>query len=135
MSIKNQKNVIVIAGVITALLAGTVLLGGYAKFAPAKAQTDSTVQVKACCPMMGAQGAQESELSCPHLAKAGFDAEACPMGRTEPCCEGNPPKDCCGKPCPPDCPKPCCAKEATAGGCTDSTAGARCPATTSTATK
>ena len=136
MSIKNQKSLIVIAGVITALLAGTVLLGGYAKSVPAKSETGSQSQVKACCPMMGAQVAQDGEVLCPHLAKAGFNAEACPMGRTEPCCEGNPPKDCCGKPCPPDCPKPCCAKEGTASGCGASVdAAGGCSAGADTATQ
>ena len=138
MSYKNQKSLFVVAGVVAALLAGTVLLGGYAKSVPAfKPQTDSPMQAKGCCPMMAAQTAQDAEVSCPQAAKASFNVDACPMGRTEACCEENPPQDCCGKPCPADCPKPCCAKEAAASGCAASAdaAGACCPATTSTATK
>jgi len=134
MSYKNQKSLVVVAGVVAALLAGTVLLGGYAKSVPAfKPQTDSPMQAKGCCPMMAAQTAQDAEVSCPQAAKASFNVDACPMGRTEPCCEENPPQE----PCPADCPKPCCAKEAAASGCAASAdaAGACCPATTSTATK
>jgi hypothetical protein len=137
MGAKNRKNLIVVGGVVAALLAATVLLGGYAKSVPAKSETSSQSQAVTCCPMMGVQAAQEGEASCPHLAKAAFDAESCPMGRTEPCSAEEGQKNCCGKPCPPDCPKPCCAKEATASGCADLTgaAGACCPAATDTATK
>jgi hypothetical protein len=136
MSFRNHKSLVVVAGVIIALLAGTVLLGGYAKFAPAKQEASSPVQAKGCCPMMSAQAAQDGKASCPNQAKTAFNAEACPMGRTEPCCEQDPPQDCCGKPCPADCPKPCCAKEAAAGCCAASADGAGCcPATTDTVTK
>ena len=133
MSYKNQKSLVVVASIVAALLAGTVLLGGYAKSVPAKSETDSPMQATGCCPMMGAQAAQEGEVSCPQAAKASFNVDACPMERTESCCEENPPQE----PCPADCPKPCCAKEAATSGCADSAdaAGACCPATTSTATK
>ena len=129
MSYKNQKSLVVVAGIVAALLAGTVLLGGYAKSVPAKPETDSPMQAKGCCPMMGAQAAQEGEASCPQAAKAAFNVEACPAGRTEACCAE--------EPCPPDCPKPCCAKETATSGCADSAnaAGGCCPATTDTATK
>jgi hypothetical protein len=137
MSVKNHKNLIVVAGVVAALLAGTVLLGGYAKSVPAKSDTSSQVQAKGGCPMMSAYLAESGEVSCPHLAKAGFNAEACPMGRTEPCCAEDPPQDCCGTPCPPGCPKPCCAQEASAGCCADAAdaAGACCPTVADTATQ
>ncbi len=137
MSFKNQKSLVVVGCVVAALLAGTVLLGGYAKSVPAKPETDSPMQAKGCCPMMGAQAAQDGEASCPGMAKAEFNIEACPMGQTEACCAKEPSQDSSGKPCPPDCPKPCCAKETATSGCADSTdaAGACCPATTSTATK
>lgn len=133
MSFRNQKSLVVVAGVVAALLAGTVLLGGYAKSVPAfKPQTDSPMQAKGCCPMMDAQAAQEGEVSCPQAAKASFNVEACPMGRTEACCEENPPQE----PCPADCPKPCCAKETATSGCGASVdAAGCCPATTEAATK
>ncbi|MHC4680318.1 MAG: hypothetical protein ACYTEK_16655 [Planctomycetota bacterium] len=137
MSFRNQKSLIVVGGVIAALLAGTVLLGGYAKFAPAK--SDCAVESKTCggCPMTQALLAKTAEAACEgqtsacsvESAMAEFKPEACPAGRTEPCCAEDPPKDCCGEPCPadcpkpccepcpPDCPKPCCAEQAEASGC------------------
>lgn len=134
MSFRNHKNLVVVVGVIIALLAGTVLLGGYAKFAPAKQEVSSPVQVKGCCPMMGAQSAQDGKASSANMAKAAFNAETCPAGRTEPCCEEDPPQDCCGKPCPADCPKPCCAAEGAASDCANSTSGC-CPVAADSATK
>jgi hypothetical protein len=138
MSFKNQKSLVVVAGVIAALLAGTVLLGGYAKSVPAKSDTtNSQTKAKTGCPMTSAYLAENGEASCPHMAKAAFNAKACSAGRTEPCCAEDPPLDCCPKPCPLDCPKACCAKEAAASGCAGSAGatGACCPAATSTATK
>lgn len=117
MSLKNQKNLIVAGGVIVALLAGTVLLGGYAKFVPAKA--DSTTGAEPCtgCPATQACLAKNAEVSGSGQVMAAFNPESCPAGRTEPCCAEDPPKDCCGEPCPADCPKPCCAKQPEASGC------------------
>ena len=137
MSYLNQKSLIVVGGVIAALFAGTVLLGGYAKSGPAKTESSPSIQAKGCCPMMGAQAAQESGASCPSMAKAASNAESCPMGKTEPCCAEEGKENECGKTCPPDCPKPCCAKETASSGCASSTdaAGSCCPATTSTTTK
>lgn len=129
MSIKNQKNVIIVAGVVTALLAGTVLLGGYAKFVPAKQRASSPVQAEGCCPTMGPQAAQEGTVSCPYMAQA--------ASKAEPCCAEEGKENDCGKTCPPDCPKPCCAKETASSSCASSTdaAGSCCPAKTDSATK
>jgi len=129
MSAKNQKSLIVIAGVVVALVAGTVLLAGYAKLAPAN--VESNVAAKGCpgCPMI--QGvacatdlAEKAEQSYPGQVMGAFDPEKCPKGQTEPCCAQDPPKDCCGQPCPPDCPKPCCAEQPEAAGCCPATADA-----------
>lgn len=122
MSAKNQKNLIAVGGVIAALLAGTVLLGGYAKLAPAR--LDGNAEAKGCpgCPMVqgaacGAYLAENAEVSSSSQVMAAFNPETCPAGRTGPCCAQDPAKDCCGEPCPPDCPKPCCAEQAEATGC------------------
>ena len=132
MSARAQKNLIVVGGVIAALLAGTVLLGGYAKFAPA--QLESNVEAEGCsgCPMVqgaacGAYFAENTEESASSQVAAAFNPETCPAGHTEPCCVEDPSKDCCGEPCPPDCPKPCCAEQTQAAGC--------CPVATETASK
>lgn len=122
MSMANRKNVIVVGGVIVALLAATVLLGGYAKFAPAK--LESSVGAGGCsgCSMeqgavCGVSFAKNTEQSAPSQVVATVDPETCPAGRTEPCCADDPAKECCGAPCPPDCPKPCCAQKAQTSGC------------------
>jgi hypothetical protein len=110
MSFKNQKNLVVVGVIVAGLLAGTALLGGYAKFVPAKSDAS--------------------------LGSA-FDAGACPLGRMGPCCAEQAEPSCCGEPCPPDCPKPCCAKEAAASGCGASVdaAGGCCPVATEAATQ
>ena len=132
MSLGNHKNLIVAGGVIVALLAATVLLGGYAKFSPAK--LESNIEPGACsgCSMAqgaacGASFAKNTEESASSQVMAAVAPSTCPAGRTEPCCAENPPKDCCGQPCPLDCPKPCCAKQAEATGC--------CPAAGEAASK
>ena len=134
MSAKNQKNLIVVGGVIAALLAGTVLLGGYAKYAPANVESNVAAQGCPGCPMAkgaacGAYFAENTEASASSQVAAAFNPETCPAGRTEPCCAENPPRECCGEPCPldcpkpccepcpPDCPKPCCAEQVEAVGC------------------
>ena len=110
MSFKNPKNLIVVVSVVAALLAGTVLLGGYAVSKPADTEAPvKACQAKvdmACCPMT-AQTA-----SCPKMA-AQNETSVCPKTpcTTEcpkPCCveEG-----CCETPCPIPCPKPCCAED------------------------
>jgi hypothetical protein len=122
MSLKNPKNLLIIGSVVIALLAGTVLLASYANILPARSNTGS--QAKTCpaaggtsCPMAKAVFAENAEVTCAQKAAAGFDAKACPLGRTEPCCAGEAPPDCCPKVCPPDCTKPCCAGEAAPSGC------------------
>ena len=109
MSFKYPKNVIVIVSVVAALLAGTVLLGGYANSKPA----DTQAPAKACqakgnasgCPMMAAQAESTgcSKTPC---------TESCP----KPCCAEDS-DGCCDNPCPIPCPKPCCAEDAPKSSC------------------
>ncbi len=120
MSLKNPKNLLIIGAVIVALLAGTVLLAGYANILPAR----SGSQAKTCpasggtsCPMAKAVFAENAEVTCAQKAAAGFDAEACPLGRTEPCCATDTTESLCEKTCPLDNTKPCCAGEAAASCC------------------
>jgi hypothetical protein len=122
MSLKNPRNLLIIGAVVIALLAGTVLLASYANILPARSGAGS--QAKTCpaaggtsCPVAKAVFAENAEVTCAQKAAAGFDAEACPLGRTEPCCAGDAAPECCPKPCPPDCTKPCCAGEAAPSGC------------------
>ena len=144
MSLKNPKNLLIIGAVIVALLAGTVLLANYANILPGSSDADS--QVKTCptaggtsCPATNPVFAENANVECAQKAGSGFDAKACPLGRTEPCCAGEATEslcgktcpldstepccageaapDCCPKVCPLDCTKPCCAEETTTGGC------------------
>jgi hypothetical protein len=121
MSLKNPRNLVIIGAVVAALLVGTVLLGGYANII--SAESDAGSQAEAClatnsktCPITKACLAENEKVSCAQKAGAGFDAETCPLGRTEPCCAEEI-KSLCGKSCPLDCTMPCCAGEAVSGCC------------------
>ena len=94
MSLGNQRNLVIVVGVAIALLAGTLLLGGYTKIMPAA--SDSISQVEA------------TPAGCSR-------AKACAASCDKPCGAEQAEKDCCPKPCPTDCTKPCCAEEAPAG--------------------
>ena len=122
MSFKNPKNLLIIGAVVIALLAGTVLLASYANILPARSGACS--QAKTCpaaggtsWPVAQAAFAENAEVTCAQKAGAGFDAKACPFGRTEPCCAGDVTESLCGKTCSLDCTKPCCAGEAAPSGC------------------
>lgn len=107
MSFKNPKNLIVVISVIAALMAGTVLLGGYANSKPA----DNEAPVKACqgnmagCPMMT------------QMASTDGSGTPCTTGCPKPCCAGENAEGCCENPCPIPCPKPCCAEDGPKGCC------------------
>ena len=127
MSLKNTKNLLIIAAVVVAVLAGTVLLGNYTNILSSGSQP-KTCQEKAssCCPAAKVISSEKAE--CGSIAKT------CPLDPTKPCCavEGTP--GCCPKTnCPPDCTKPCCASEGAPSCCpkTDATAAKTgcCPAT------
>ena len=113
MSVKNQKNLIVVVSVVAALLAGTILLGGYANSAPA----DNEAPAKACqaggktagCPMMAASDGYAKMAGAEQTA-SGCSGTPCTTGCPKPCCAE---EGCCETPCPIPCPKPCCDE----GGC------------------
>jgi hypothetical protein len=128
MSIKYPKNVIVIVGVVAALLAATVLLGGYASSKPA----DTQAPAKACqggmagCPMMA------DSAGCPMMAAQAASTDdsgkPCTMGCPKPCCAGENAEGLCDNPCPIPCPKPCCAED-TPEGCCGMAGTTGCPMT------
>ena len=116
MSIKYPKNVIAGVSIVAALLAGTVLLGGYANSKPA----DTQAPARACwasgigCPMMAASA------GCPKMTAAraestGCSETPCTTGCPKPCCAGEYAEGCCDNPCPIPCPKPCCMEEGCCG--------------------
>ena len=120
MSLKSPKNLVVFVGIVAALLVGTVLLGNYANIVTAESDTNSQVKAEQAtfptCPKAKAHFAENAKASCPQVG-AGFDAEACPLGRTKPCCAEDVPKTGCGKTCSLDCTRPCCAEQTKTGCC------------------
>lgn len=134
MSLKNTKNLIIIAAVVVAVLAGTVLLGNYTNILSTGSKADS--QPKACqgktgscCPAANAMFAENAEMMIAQTAKVEAVAKTCPSDDTKACCaeSGNCPKT----ECPPDCTKPCCAGEAAPDCCPKSDA-AGCPVANTT---
>ena len=130
MSFKYPKNVIVVVSVIAALLAGTVLFGGYANSKPA----GNEVPAKACqasgggCPMMAASAAGCPKMMAAQMASTDDSGTPCTMGCPKPCCAGGNTDEICDNPCPFPCPKPCCVQDGPQGYC--GTAGATgCPMT------
>lgn len=120
MSLKSPKNLVIFVGIVAALLVGTVLLGNYANIVTAESGTNSQAKAEQAtfptCPKAKAHFAENAKASCPH-AGTGFDAEACPLGRTKPCCAGDVAKSGCGRPCPLDCTRLCCAEQTKTGCC------------------
>lgn len=110
MSFKNPKNLIVVGVVVAALLAGTVLLGGYAN--SKAAGTDTEAPVKAC-------QATEDQGCCPAMANSAAFAQVSGDVQIETT-SSETPKTCCPKPC---CPKPCCAED----GCCENPCPFPCP--------
>lgn len=136
MSLKSTKNLVIIAAVVVALTAGTVLLGNYTNILSTGSQS-KTCQAKAssCCPASQAFFAANAEGECAQKAACGSVAKTCPLDPTKSCCgvEGTP--GCCPKTtCPPDCTKPCCTGEEAPCCCIKSDASVAaasgcCPAT------
>jgi hypothetical protein len=136
MSLKNTKNLLIIAAVVVALMAGTVLLGSYTKILSTDSQSKTCQATKGQgCPASQVLFAANANEKCTKKAECGSVAKTCPLDPTKACCavEGTP--GCCPKTiCPPDCTKPCCAGE-DAPDCypkTDVTTAAKtgcCPAT------
>ena len=129
MSIKNPKNLIAVVSLVAALMAGTVLLGGFANSNAA----DNEAPVKACqgkmagCPMT-AQMASSPQMMAAQADSAGCSGTPCTTGCPKPCCAGGDAEGICENPCPIPCPKPCCSEDDPKGCC--GTAGAAgCPMT------
>jgi len=133
MSLKNTKNLLIIAAVVVSLLAGTVLLGNYTNILSTGSQPTTCQAAKsAACPASQAFFAENANVECTRTAEGGAVAKTCPLDPSKPCCAEAKP-DCCPKTCPPDCTKPCCAGEAAPGCCPKSDASAAatgcCPGT------
>ena len=109
MSFKNPKNLIIVVSVVAALMAGTVLLGGYANLNTA----DNEAPAKGC-------QASGDTGCCPSMANPAAFSQVTRDVQTESGCYGKPGKT--------GCPKPCCAEDGPKGCC--GTAGATgCPMT------
>jgi len=120
MSLKNTKNLIIIAAVVVAVLAGTVLLGNYTNILSTGSDTGS--QPKACqatgstaCTASQAVFAQNAEIECAGKTECGSVAKTCPADASKPCCAvtGSCPKEsgsCPKTACEEGCTKPCCVE-------------------------
>lgn len=117
MSFKNPINLIVIVSAVAALMAATVLLGGYTGSKTA----DTEAPVKACqggmagCPMT-AQTASCPKMTAAQADSAGCSGKTCTEDCPKPCCAEDS-EGCCDKPCPTDCEKPCCEDKPAEGCC------------------
>ena len=120
MSLKNTKNLLIVAAVVVAVLAGTVLLGNYTNILSSASETNS--QPKTCqaaknatCAASQAFSAENAKVECAQKAACGSAEKTCPLDSSKPCCaeSGSCPKT----ECPADCDKPCCAGEAAPGCC------------------
>jgi len=130
MSLKNTKNLVIIAAVVVvALTAGTVLLGNYTNILSTGSQPKTCQATKsATCTASQAFFAENTEGECTRKAECGSETKTCPLDPSKPCCAQEASKE-----CPPDCAKPCCAIEAAPGCCPKSDVSAAatgcCPGT------
>ncbi|MHC4533658.1 MAG: hypothetical protein ACYS6K_06880 [Planctomycetota bacterium] len=119
MSLKNTKNLLIVAAVVVAVLAGTVLLGNYTNILSTGSQPKACQATKsATCTASQAFFADSAEGECTQKVECGSAEKTCPLDPSKPCCavEGTP--GCCPKTdCPADCDKPCCAGEVAPGCC------------------
>ncbi len=119
MSLKKPRNLLIIGAVVAALMAGTILLGGYTNILPASSDTGSQAEAapateQTSCPMAKARLAEAGDVKagCPQEAAAEFDVKTCPLGSA-------------ANACPPGCTMPCCAEKAE--GCCPKVAESCCP--------
>lgn len=112
MNFRYPKNVIVGVSVVAALLAATVLLGGYANSTPAATEAPAVACQASggCCPMMAAS-AGCPKMTAARTASTDETGTPCTTGCPKPCCAGGDAEGVCDNPCPVPCPKPCCAEE------------------------
>ena len=123
-----RKNLIVVISVVTALFAGTVLLGSYAGSKAAETEAP----VKACHASGGGCPMTAKMVSCPKMAAAQAESTGC---SGTPCTEDCPKQCCaventkgCDNPCPIPCPKTCCAEDGSKG-CGGTAKATGCPMT------
>ena len=132
MSLKNTKNLLIVAAVVVAVLAGTVLLGNYTNILSTGSQPIACQATKSStCTASQAFFADSAEEECTRKAECGSAEKTCPLDPTKPCCavEGTP--GCCPKTdCPADCDKPCCVES---GSCPKTEASGCCPKADATA--
>ena len=102
MSQKNTKNLLIIAAVVVALLAGTVLLGNYTNILSTGSKADS--QPKTCqaakstaCTASQAVFAETTEGECTRTVEDEAVAKTCSSDCTKPCCAGEAKTGCCPK--------------------------------------
>ena len=130
MSLKNNKNLILIAAVVVGVLAVTVLLGNYTNVLSGSPEPKACQGTKStACMASQAVFAENTKVECAQKTACGSAEKTCPLDSSKPCCaeSGSCPKT----ECPPDCTKPCCAVEAAPGCCPKSdTAG--CPVASTT---
>jgi hypothetical protein len=123
MSLKNTKNLIIIAAVGVALMAGTVLLGSYTNILSSGSETDS--QPKTCqaeksatCTASQAFFAENAEGECSRKAECGSAEKTCQTDCEKPCCAGEAAPGCCPKTGDAAAEAGCCPKtDAAATGC------------------
>ena len=103
MSLKNTKNLVIIAAVVVAVLAGTVLLGNYTNILSADSDTDSqpktcqAAKSATCSASQQAFFAETAEGECPQKAECGSAEKTCSVDCTKPCCAGEAKTGCCPK--------------------------------------
>lgn len=100
MSAKNQKNLVVMGGVVVALLVGSVLLGGFTKSEPAVNETATNI---GACPGSGCDSCPAAKTCGSEKAEASCCGKTCPADCTKPCCADKASEGCCGEPKPADC--------------------------------
>ena len=95
---KNTKNLVIIATVVIALTAGTVLLGNYTNILSTGSQPKTCQSTKnAVCTASQAALAENAEGECTRKAECGSAEKTCPSDSTKPCCAGEAAQGCCPK--------------------------------------
>ncbi len=99
MSLKNTKNLAIIAAVVVvALTAGTVLLGNYTNILSTGSQPKTCQATKnAECTASQAFFAANAEGECTLKAECGSAEKTCPLDPTKPCCAVEAAPGCCPK--------------------------------------
>jgi hypothetical protein len=98
MSLKNTKNLLIIAAVVVALMAGTVLLGNYTNILSTGSRSKTCQATKSGgCPASQAFFAENAGTICAQKAECRSVAKTCPPDCIKPCCAGEDVPSCCPK--------------------------------------